>query len=541
MSGAHIRVSDLSFSWPDGTPVFAGLCAIVGASRIGMVAPNGAGKSTLLRLMAGELAPQSGQIDIGGRWAYMPQHLNAPSHASVLDLLGVGETLQSLDAVLEGTADMAQLARADGHWDLRERIAQQLDSLGLHDLPLHRKVATLSGGEAILLGLAARLLHAPDVLMLDEPTNHLDRSARQRLKDILRAFRGCLLVASHDRDLLDDMDQIAELKPAGMRLIDGGYTTYREVAESERAAAQREVQHFRKELQRETLDLQRARERAERRASNAKRKLSDAGVPRIVAGTLARRSQVSAGKAADVHGERMAYVRDALRKAAQEVAASKLPRFSLPGTRVGPTQHVLTAANIRGIGPSGPLWPPQAVALTIRGPERITLSGDNGVGKTTLLKALAGRAALDSREVRLGSARIAYLSQGLELLAPELSLLDNFERIASRLSPQTRTDILASLGFRGERMRLPAGVLSGGERSRATLTLVLHADVAPQLLLLDEPTNNLDLDAVMQLETLLRDFEGAMVVVTHDNHFVDALKPTRRLVLTAQGLADSAE
>ena len=103
MSGAHIRVSDLSFSWPDGTPVFAGLCAIVGASRIGMVAPNGAGKSTLLRLMAGELAPQSGQIDIGGRWAYMPQHLNAPSHASVLDLLGVGETLQSLDAVLEGT------------------------------------------------------------------------------------------------------------------------------------------------------------------------------------------------------------------------------------------------------------------------------------------------------------------------------------------------------------------------------------------------------------------------------------------------------
>lgn len=538
MSGAHIRVSHLSFSWPDGTPVFADLSCTLGPSRIGLVAPNGAGKSTLLRLMAGELASQAGNIDIIGRWEYLPQHGHTPSDASVIDLLRVGSTLQAVDAVLDGTADVVQLERADGHWDLRERIATQLGAVGLHGICLQRRLSTFSGGEAISLAIAARLLHAPDVLMLDEPTNHLDRAARQRLKRILRTFRGCLLVASHDRDLLDDMDQIAELQPARLRLIEGGYGVYRALADSEQATAEQQVQHLRKELQREKRDRQHARERAERRASNAKRTLPDAGVPRIVAGTLARRAEVSAGRAADVHGVRIERVRDALLLAERKAATSAVPRFSLPGTRVGPTQHVLTTAHLQAPGPRDLPWTSRGVTLTIRGPERIVLTGDNGVGKTTLLRLLAGDTPAGGGELRLGTTRVAYLSQRLDQLVPDLSLSENFARIASRLTPQERNDVLARLGFRGDRMRLLTGALSGGERLRATLTCVLHADAAPQLLLLDEPTNNLDLDAVMQLETLLQDFEGAMVVVSHDDHFLDALEPTRCLTLTVQGLVD---
>lgn len=538
MSGARIRVSHLSFSWPDGRSVVADLSFTLGPSRVGLVAPNGAGKSTLLRLLAGELTPQAGTIEITGRWGYLPQRWHVPANATIADVLGVTEALVAVDAVLAGTADATQLDGADGHWDLRERIAAQLAMLGLGDMPLQRKVATLSGGEAMSLALAARLLRNPDVLLLDEPTNHLDRAARRRLQDVLHAFRGCVVVASHDRDLLEGMQQIAELQPARLRMVGGGYSTYRAMADGEQAAAEQQVQHLRKELRREKLDRQLAHERAERRSSNARRTLPDAGVPRIVAGTLARRAEVSAGRAADVHSARLADVRDALRRAELDAATSAVPRFSFPSTRVGPTQHVLTVERAQARGSEGVLWGEHGVTMTIRGPERIALTGDNGVGKTTLLRMLAGDALPIRGERRISRGRVVYLSQRLDQLVPGLSLAENFARAAPGLSSQQRADVLARLGFRGDRMQLPVSALSGGERLRATLTSVLYADDAPHLLLLDEPTNNLDLDAVVQLEQVLQDYEGAMVVVSHDTHFLDALNPTRRLELTAQGLTE---
>jgi ATPase subunit of ABC transporter with duplicated ATPase domains len=310
------------------------------------------------------------------------------------------------------------------------------------------------------------------------------------------------------------------------------------VTDREQSAAEQHVQHLRKELRREKHDMQQARERADRRASNAARKAPDAGLPRIVAGTLARRAEVSAGRAAGVHSERVDQMRDALRSAEQDFSLSSVPRFSLPATHVGPLQHVLSVENLQVIGPSGHLWGAHPLTLTIRGPERIALLGDNGTGKTTLLRILAGDMAPTDGERRIGSTRVAYLSQRLEQLVPALSLAENFANIAPHLSSQQRADVLARLGFRGDRMKLPASALSGGERLRATLTCVLHADNAPQLLLLDEPTNNLDLDAVLQLEQLLQNYEGAMVVVSHDVDFLQSIKPTRRLSLTLKGVAE---
>lgn len=538
MSAARIRASHLSFSWPDGTSVFADLSFVLGASRIGLVAPNGAGKTTLLRLLAGELAMQAGTIDITGRVGYLRQYWNSAAYATVAELLGVTDALNAVDAVLAGTADATQLERADGHWDLRERIASQLAVFGLHDVCLQREISAFSGGETMALALAAQLLRTPDVLLLDEPTNHLDRRARQRLRTVLESFRGCLLVASHDRGLLEDMQEIAELQPARLRMVGGGYSAYRSVAEREQSAAEQQVQHLRKELRREKHEMHQARERADRRASNAARKAPDAGLPRIVAGTLASRAEVSAGKAAGVHAERVDKMRSALRSAEQDAASSTVPHFSLPATRVGATQHVLTAESVRALGQESPLWGAAGITLTIRGPERIALMGDNGVGKTTLLRILASEMNPSAGEVRIGTTRAAYLSQRLDQLAPAKSIAENLEDKAPRLLPQQRADVLARLGFRGDRMKLPVAALSGGERLRATLACVLHADESPQLLLLDEPTNNLDLEAVLQLEQLLQNYEGAMVLVSHDTYFVESIRPTRRLSLTARGLVE---
>lgn len=528
MACAHIRVSNLSFAWPDGTPVLHDLSFTLGATRTGLVAPNGAGKSTLLRLLAGELAPAAGRIALHGRVAWLPQHLALDPALQVADVLGVAARLRALDAVEAGMGTPDDFECVGTEWDLRERVAATLARLGLEGLSLQRRLSTLSGGEAMSLALASRLLQRPEVLLLDEPSNHLDAAARRRLRDVLADWPGCVLVASHDRVLLDEMAQIAELQPDHLALHGGGWRAYREAAEAGQQAAAQRVRQWRGEVRRQEQARQQARERAERRGARAAHGLADAGLPRLVAGTRARAAQVSAGKADDVHADRLAQARAQLRQAAQALDGPTPLSLPLPATRVPADRLLLHGEGLQVKHDGRALFAPGGLTLTIRGPERIALQGDNGAGKTTLLRLLSGEWTPSAGSVRRGAGRIATLSQRLELADPTCSVAQHLADAAPALAPGERARLLAGLGFRGDRTGLPLAALSGGERLRVVLLAVLHAQPAPQLLLLDEPTNNLDLDTVAQLEQGLRAYEGALVVASHDEAFLAAIGVTRR-------------
>lgn len=534
MSDALIVCSDLSFSWPDDTPVFEHLSFSMGLGRTGLVAPNGVGKSTLLKLIVGEYRPTGGTVSADGVVGYLPQSLPFVGDLTVAEVLGVAAVLDALHAVESGDASERHFTTIGNDWDIEERTRAELDRLGLGEVGLDRRMRTLSGGQVVSLGLAAQLLRRPDVLLLDEPTNNLDLDARHALYDVLDDWRGCLLLVSHDRALLDRMDRIAELDRGEISWYGGDFGHYEEAVRVAREAAVKQVRSAEQDVKREKREMQEARERAARRAGNAARNLKSAGLARIAAGNMKSGAQAAAGKASEMHAARVDDAKARLDEAEKALREDEKIALELPGTRVpaGRTVFLGQALRIRDV------FAGDGVDLAIRGPERIALTGPNGAGKSTLLRLISGDLTPEHGSATRADGRVAYLSQRLDLLDPDRSVVENLMVAAPDLPATRRMHLLARFLFRGARGQLPVGMLSGGERLRATLVCVLFAEPAPQLLLLDEPTNNLDLVSVGQLESALNAYEGAFVVVSHDERFLSGIGVRRRLRLSDGILTD---
>ncbi|MFI8347066.1 ABC-F family ATP-binding cassette domain-containing protein [Streptomyces sp. NPDC085596] len=528
-----LSATSLTFAWPDGTPVLDGLDIAFGPGRTGLVGANGSGKSTLLKLLSGALVPTDGTIRVSGEIGLLPQNVTLDTALRVEAALGIAAKRAALHAIEAGDASEEHFETLDEDWDVEERALVTLGELGLGHIGLDRTVGEVSGGESVLLRLAALLLRRPDVLLLDEPTNNLDLYARRRLYAAVAGWPGVLVVVSHDRELLDMVDQIADLRAGEVAWYGGNYSAYEEALAVEQEAAERMVRAAEADVRKQRRELTDAHMKLARRKRYGQKMYDSKREPKIVMGARKRAAQESAGKHRIMHEERLADARERLDEAVEAVRDDDEIRVDLPYTAVPPGRQVLTLEKLETVH-----GPRVEGLLDLRGPERIALVGRNGTGKTTLLRTIAGQLA-PVAGLAQAHVPLRFLPQRLDVLDDEATVAENVARFAPGATRNRVRARLARFLFRGKRADQLAGTLSGGERFRAALAALLLAEPAPQLLLLDEPTNNLDMASVRQLTSALESYEGALIVAGHDLPFLDSIGITRWLLVADGVLRDA--
>ncbi|MBO9516538.1 MAG: ABC-F family ATP-binding cassette domain-containing protein [Porphyrobacter sp.] len=519
-----LTIDRLSAATTERGSLFSDLSLNLGREICGLVGRNGSGKSTLLAILSGEREPASGTFSVNGRVAMLRQNLSPDE--SLSQVLGVERELEVLSRIEAGTGSPEEAAEFD--WTLPARVEAALARVSLPALDLDRKVGMLSGGQRTRLGIAAMLMLEPDLLLMDEPTNNLDADGREAVAELLAGWNGGAIVASHDRELLEQVDRMVELTPVRVNVYGGGWSSFEADRLARRERAESELERAEHDLKANARAIQAQFERQARRDKQGRAKRAKGDAPKLLLDAQAERAERT--------GSRNSRLADRMRgDAERKLETSRaqvevvtpvridLPASALPANRVALRfdQVALERGGRRMLGP---------LTFQVKGPERVLISGPNGSGKTTLLKIASGALDPTSGTVER-KARMALLDQHGANLDDRLDLVDNLRGHIPALTMEEAHATLARFGFRNRDARRPVQTLSGGERLRASLALLTGGAEPPEMLLLDEPTNHLDIDAIELLEAALADYTGAILLVSHDRRFAESIRVEREISL----------
>ena len=505
----EIQISSLVKSFEVGHNVLDGLTfQIDQGERVGLLGRNGAGKTTLFRILTGELDHDEGQVSIADRHrlGLISQIPVYPAGYTVEDVLrSAFRRLESLAREMEalegrmaaGESDPALLRR---YGSLRERfevfggydtdVAVNKIANGLSISPEQREQLfdSLSGGEKTRVNLGRLILEDTDILLLDEPTNHLDLHATEWLEEYIRGFRGTVVAISHDRYFLDRVvTRVIEIENGKAEFYSGNYSFY--AVEKERRYQERLKQYQKEQAKIEQLEKAAEQlrvwafmgmDKTYRRAVNIERRIQRM---RTTERPIKARKMDARFSTAEFHGDEMLGIRN--------LAKSYGDKHLFDG-----------------------------ITLKVEGGERIALIGDNGTGKSTLIKMIMGELYPDDGRIKLGpQARPAYLPQIIHFDHPDWNLVENMMASKRGLSAQSARNRLAAYDFRGEDVFKPVSVLSGGEQSRLRLCMLMDGEI--NFLILDEPTNHLDIASREWIEEAVEAYDGTLLFVSHDRYFIN--------------------
>lgn len=515
--------------FPTGDILFGPLNLTLEPTLCALVGRNGSGKTRLLRLMAGLDQPATGHIERFGSHFYVAQQHAISPQTTVAELLGYDAIFAARKRIDSGEYQPDDLDALDGHWDVAERLSEAFINAQLPPFDPDKPAAELSGGERIRALLCGAFTADADFLLLDEPTNHLDRQGRAWFYDQLRRYQGGVLVASHDRELLEQVQRILELSPSGLRSYGGNYADYTHQRDTEQQAARAALEHAATERKRTRARMQKEHDDSQRRSAKTLRTVDTLNIASFerVKYKGAAKERIGAWK--KQHSDQNEALNAAVNKVRERVEEDNPVMFTLPGNQIPEGKQVLVLEDL--VLPHVPVTP---ITWRMDGPMRVALKGPNGCGKSTLLKTILGEIAPRSGTCKV-SVSCAYLDQHLSQLDLSQSVMTHLNLSHTPLEEGVLRTRLAQLQLGADKVTLPLAELSGGERLKAALACVLWRAEATQLLLLDEPTNHLDLASVQAIEAALAGFPGALLVVSHDEAFLRGLTLTHEWVWEEAG------
>lgn len=515
-----IIISGVSFHYYQQQPLFECVnLSVVSGRKVSVIGNNGTGKSTLLKLIAGELQVSSGSVYCVSTPYYIPQQIGVTG-ISISQALRVSDKIEALHAICNGSDKYEYYNILSDDWDIESRCYAALDSWGLSNLELTTPIDLLSGGEKTKLFLAGISIHSPSVILLDEPTNHLDYTSRKKLYEFISKSKATVIVVSHDITLLNLLEETYELFPKGLKLYGGNYDFYKTQKKIEEEALTQQINAEKTSLRLVQKKAQEVRERQDKRVNRGAKETS--GTPRIILKARQNKGENTGAKLSEKHIGIISDKQQNISELQQKQRINSELKIDFGNTQLHRGKLLIEAIGVNfGYIANKLIWE-GPLNIEVRSGDRIHITGNNGTGKTTLLKLLIGEQPPSVGKIIKTDFSFIYLDQEYNKVKTPHTLLELAQEYnhCHLLDHEIKLRLHRAL-FPKEMWDKSCQVLSGGERMRLYLCCLMISNHIPDLFILDEPTNNLDLLSLDILTATIKNYKGTLLVISHDKRFVD--------------------
>jgi ATPase subunit of ABC transporter with duplicated ATPase domains len=525
-------LQNISYTHPNKDLLFSDInLAVNKHDKTALIGNNGVGKSTLLKIISCELQPSSGYVYVEALPYYVPQIFGQFNHLTIAQALRIEDKLNALKEILSGNASEENFNLLNDDWTIEDRCKEALRYWQLDDLDLSEKMETLSGGQKTKVFLSGISIHKPELVLLDEPSNHLDGSSRQLLYDFIQTTKSTLVIVSHDRKLLNLLNTVSELSKQGIKVYGGNYDFYKEQKQIENSALSHDIKSKEKALRKAKEKERETLERQQKLDSRGKSKQEKSGVARIMMNTLRNNAENSSSKLKSVHAEKIGGISQDLQELRSSLSAIDQMKFGFDNSVLHKGKTLFTANHINVAYNGKPLWK-ENLNFQITSGERIALKGKNGSGKTTLIKLILGEVLPQTGTIFRANNKAVFIDQDYSSLDNNLKVYEQAQQFnTSALQEHEIKTRLNRFLFTKDDWDKYCSALSGGERMRLLLCCLLIHSKSPDIIIFDEPTNNLDIQNVEILTAAINEYQGTIIVVSHDQTFLEQINIEREIEL----------
>jgi ATPase subunit of ABC transporter with duplicated ATPase domains len=525
-------LQNISYTHPNKNLLFDNINLTVNNhDKIALIGNNGSGKSTLLKLIAKELQPLSGRLFADTEPYFVPQVFGQYNYLTIGQALKVENKLNALQEILSGNISEENYTTLDDDWTIEERCNDALKYWKLRNVDLSQKMETLSGGQKTKVFLAGISIHQPELVLLDEPSNHLDVAGRKLLYSFIQSTQSTLMIVSHDRKLLNLLDKVAELSKRGITTYGGNYEFYTEQKQIENNALNQDVQDREKALRKAKEKERETLRRQQKLDSRGKGRQEKAGTARIMMNTLRNNAENSTSKLKGVHTEKISGIKEELQELRSALPGIDKIRFGFDNSPLPKGKILIRADEINYSYNNRLLWKSN-ITFQITSGERLVIKGLNGSGKTTLIKIILKKIEIQTGTIYRANSRTVYIDQDYSLINNHLKVFEQAQQFNTSALQEHEIKIrLNRFLFVKDDWDKPCSVLSGGEKMRLILCCLTIGNQSPDIIILDEPTNNLDIQNIEILTAAINEYQGTLIVVSHDETFLEQTKVEKTIQL----------